>query len=327
MNTEDVDIDEFGLRIAAESERDWLHRISLFVLSGTAALAFTVFALPTNWFAPSVAVLIAALFWFGNRIRHRKQLVLRRTDFFTHGGDVPNPIPWRAVAKVELIKNRIEFEFKNGSRKLLRLGFLPSYERFPVAIEFYRHWEMNQAAGPLEFPPVSEVAIRTQNLQIEPVAESDREFFLSLSAAEENSRYHLEPPSSPEWVEMNFEQLVCSVRTNPIYWNCLIRTEDKTPIGAIVLSLDCPILRQAIMGLDLLTEFQNRGYGTEAIEGILNFAKQRTNLSKVTANCFSDNTACIRALEKAGMKRTGTFEKFWFKDGTWKSGHQYEMVF
>ncbi len=326
MNSDGPEIDDIPLLWASESQLAWLHRCSVIVVAGVALLAAGLFTLPMEWFPWAVSFLLVGLFGIGNRLRHRKQLVLRRNDFFTIGGDANQRIPWRSVTDITFGPKRIELALKSGSRTSLRLDFLDRNDRHATATALVRLWEVFRSEGPFEFPARDEVEIRTPRLKIGPASPADREFCLSLVASEEVRADQCDPFTSPEWESRYFDLMLASMRSSAIYWKCVIRLEDDTPIGSIVLGLNCPILRQAQLAIDLRPEYWNQGYGSEAVEGMLDFARQRTNLSKVSAGCFADNIRCARMLEKAGMVRMGTFERFWFKDGEWKAGHHFESV-
>jgi len=100
----------------------------------------------------------------------------------------------------------------------------------------------------------------------------------------------------------------------------------QVPVGAVSLTLVDPILRQGQIGIDLAEEFQDQGLGSEALKAWMDVIRLRTNLTKLSAGCFVENARCRRVLEKAGFSRVGTVEKFWVKDGEWKTAHWFEMI-
>ena len=62
------------------------------------------------------------------------------------------------------------------------------------------------------------------------------------------------------------------------------------------------------IGFGVHPDFRNTGYATEAVNALLTWARQQTDVRAVIAHCDPGNPASIRVLEKAGMTRTGTRE-------------------
>lgn len=59
----------------------------------------------------------------------------------------------------------------------------------------------------------------------------------------------------------------------------------------------------AQIGWDIAPHYWNQGYGTEAIEGAITFAFLCLNVRGVIAQCFNDNKASCRVMEKNKMVR------------------------
>ncbi len=62
-------------------------------------------------------------------------------------------------------------------------------------------------------------------------------------------------------------------------------------------------------------EFWGRGYGTEAIRLVLDYAFKSLNLHKVTAGIVANHQASIRAFQKAGFEIEGRAKSQFFLDG------------
>ncbi len=62
---------------------------------------------------------------------------------------------------------------------------------------------------------------------------------------------------------------------------------------------------------------QSRGFGTEALQLLLEHAWRDANLHRVTTRVFADNTRAIRCYEKAGFKLEGRQTHAAFIDGKW----------
>ncbi|GGE62722.1 GNAT family N-acetyltransferase [Priestia taiwanensis] len=58
------------------------------------------------------------------------------------------------------------------------------------------------------------------------------------------------------------------------------------------------------VGYGFLEEYWNRGYATEAVTTLVDWAFQTSEVDRVIAETLHDNIGSIRVLEKLGMKRT-----------------------
>ncbi|MFL0506220.1 GNAT family N-acetyltransferase [Ureibacillus sp. 179-F W5.1 NHS] len=59
------------------------------------------------------------------------------------------------------------------------------------------------------------------------------------------------------------------------------------------------------VGYGILPSFQNKGYATEAVRELLNWAFSNSNVTKIIAECIEDNDSSIRVLEKLNMGKVG----------------------
>lgn len=68
------------------------------------------------------------------------------------------------------------------------------------------------------------------------------------------------------------------------------------------------------IGYGINPSYHNRGYATEMVQALTEWALSQPDVNRVVAECRVDNFASIRVLEKAGFKRTGLREDE--EDGT-----------
>jgi RimJ/RimL family protein N-acetyltransferase len=59
----------------------------------------------------------------------------------------------------------------------------------------------------------------------------------------------------------------------------------------------------ADLGWVLHPDHAGHGYATEAVRELLRLCFAELGLRRVTANCFADNTASMRLMERIGMRR------------------------
>jgi RimJ/RimL family protein N-acetyltransferase len=73
-------------------------------------------------------------------------------------------------------------------------------------------------------------------------------------------------------------------------------------------------------------EYQRRGFATEAVRGAMEFLFLRLNVRRLRAWCHCKDLACIRVLEKAGLRREGTFLTSNFVKGEWVDIAAYALL-
>lgn len=84
---------------------------------------------------------------------------------------------------------------------------------------------------------------------------------------------------------------------------------------------------QAEIGWCLDPAYQGRGLATEAVAALLAVCFEGLGLRRVTANCFADNVASWRLMERLGMRReTHTRQESLHRSGRWLDGLGYALL-
>ncbi|HMN12226.1 MAG TPA: GNAT family protein [Bellilinea sp.] len=97
---------------------------------------------------------------------------------------------------------------------------------------------------------------------------------------------------------------------------------DGKSVGFIGLNQINPLTRNAMVGMGIgERENWSKGYGTEAMKLVLNFAFEQLNLNRVTLDVFEVNQRGIRAYEKAGFLLEGRI-----KQALMKAGTRYDLI-
>ena len=102
-----------------------------------------------------------------------------------------------------------------------------------------------------------------------------------------------------------------------------------TPIGEIhlkALSQKMAHHRWTEIGLDILPEFQGRGYGSEAIEWALDYSFRRAGVHRVMIRAFEWNEGAIRLYGKLGFKEEGRLREELWHEGRWWDGFIFGML-
>ena len=102
----------------------------------------------------------------------------------------------------------------------------------------------------------------------------------------------------------------------------IFKKEDDTLVGAISLfQIMREDLQSAFIGYFLDQSHNGRGYATEAVELIVDFAFNELKLHRIEAGVMPHNLASIKVLEKAGFLKEGIARKNVKINGKWED-HQ-----
>ena len=86
------------------------------------------------------------------------------------------------------------------------------------------------------------------------------------------------------------------------YFALAITLKDcKTVVGSCSIYKVFPESVDCELGWNLGKEFWRKGYATETTTALLKIGFEFNDVSRISADCFADNIAAIRVLEKAGM--------------------------
>jgi len=101
-----------------------------------------------------------------------------------------------------------------------------------------------------------------------------------------------------------------------VYFFTARRLADDKLIGEIVLDVVNWSGRDAFVGLSIgEREYWGKGYGTEMMQLMLQFAFMEVNLRRVTLTVFEYNPRAIRSYEKVGFCHEGRLRKFLNREG------------
>ncbi|MBU5437302.1 GNAT family N-acetyltransferase [Tissierella sp. MSJ-40] len=98
----------------------------------------------------------------------------------------------------------------------------------------------------------------------------------------------------------------------------IVEKESDTPIGIIsLINIDYKN-RNAECIIDIGDKnYWGKGYGTEALKLLLDYAFLEMNLNRVSLRVFSFNKNAIKLYEKVGFKHEGNSRQSLFREGAW----------
>lgn len=84
---------------------------------------------------------------------------------------------------------------------------------------------------------------------------------------------------------------------------------------------------QAELGWVLDPAYTGQGYATEAIRELLRYCFADLGIRRVVANCFTDNAASWRLMERVGMRREAHHRRdSLHRSGEWLDGYTYALL-
>lgn len=80
------------------------------------------------------------------------------------------------------------------------------------------------------------------------------------------------------------------------------------------------------MGFGLNEDYQNKGYMSETMPGVLAYAFMQMNLHSIMADVDPDNTNSIKLLEKNGFVKEGHFRENYYFNGEFLDSTYYSIL-
>lgn len=102
---------------------------------------------------------------------------------------------------------------------------------------------------------------------------------------------------------------------------------DNKIVGAINLTqIFCKSFQNAYLGYSLGVNFTGKGYMTEAVELILQFAFKNLKLHRIEANVQPLNSASINVLRRCGFTKEGFSKKYLKISGKWCDHERWAII-
>jgi ribosomal-protein-alanine N-acetyltransferase len=105
----------------------------------------------------------------------------------------------------------------------------------------------------------------------------------------------------------------------------IIEKKDGTKVGIIAHWLVQPA-RLMEIGYDIVASERGKGYGTEAVQLMVDYLFLSRDIERVQARTDVRNKPSQRVLEKAGFKREGIMRRTGFIRGTWTDTYMYGAI-
>ena len=116
-------------------------------------------------------------------------------------------------------------------------------------------------------------------------------------------RYVSEELPDDREIEGRFESRLAPWHKNARHWLCLtvFTLESNRAIGVTGFKLNDDNSLHAEVGYLFLPKYQGKGYGTESLHAVKNYARDVVGVKQLTATVAGDNLGSLRILEKCGF--------------------------
>ena len=172
--------------------------------------------------------------------------------------------------------------------------------------------------------------LRTTRLTIRPATPEDVEATWRIRRLPEVGRWITRWPTE----RAAYAEVFCAPERLPL---TLVYERDGTVIGDLMLRVEDAWAQtevaddargvQAELGWTLDPALGGHGYATEAVAELVRACFEELGLRRVLANCFADNTASWRLMERLGMRRElVTVRESLHRELGWVDGLGYALL-
>lgn len=97
-------------------------------------------------------------------------------------------------------------------------------------------------------------------------------------------------------------------------------------IGSIDLFDFDPFHKRAGVGILIDTSAREQGYGTEALQLLIDYCFNTLNLHQLYCNIEQSNTVSIKLFEKSGFQHCGIKKDWLLRDGKWTAELLFQLI-
>lgn len=146
------------------------------------------------------------------------------------------------------------------------------------------------------------VNIETKRLLLKCVDQGDREFIFEEFQNDFINKYLYdeEPMTDIEQADALIKFYNMKEPRNQNRWVLINKPEKK--MGTCGFHLWDREKNKVEIGFELMKQYNRKGYMTEAVDAIIEFARNKMNVNKIIAVVYFDNSNCKKLLEKFGFK-------------------------
>ncbi|KMV66953.1 GCN5 family acetyltransferase, partial [bacteria symbiont BFo2 of Frankliniella occidentalis] len=168
--------------------------------------------------------------------------------------------------------------------------------------------------------------IDSLRLEYRRLCDTDWPLFLALHDDRQVMNFISDPLDEETIRRHYFEPRLRSWQPGCKHWLCLVISEKTTGIPIGVTGFIERSDSIAEVGFILKPEFQGKGYGSESLKDIIQFALTHYQYHKLVATVTSGNEASRRTLASAGFLQEGILRKNYYLKGSWQDDWLFGLL-
>lgn len=161
-------------------------------------------------------------------------------------------------------------------------------------------------------------ALEPEDIEVLYAIENDPEIWQVSNTITPYSRYNLE-----QYIKTSGYDIFT---TRQLRLMIDLKESGSKTIGSIDLFDYDPFHLRAGVGIIILSESRNRGYASETLGMLIEYAFKTLNLNQLFCNIAVDNQASIRLFEKAGFMISGTKKQWLNIQQQWIDEHFLQLL-
>ncbi|MEW8956939.1 GNAT family N-acetyltransferase [Clostridium sp.] len=170
--------------------------------------------------------------------------------------------------------------------------------------------------------------LKTNRLLLRGITEEDIDFIIKLETLSENKQY--ETDGIPEidsviedcnWFVERSEALPSEGAIMYMVFN-----EEEERIGYVSLTCNWEKTREWEIGYVFLREHLGKGYATEAVRKVIEFAFEELQIHKLTAFINSENKRSVALARRIGMVQEGYMREARLINGAWNDEFMFALL-
>lgn len=169
------------------------------------------------------------------------------------------------------------------------------------------------------------VNINTQRLIIRLANPDDAEAIYSYRSDRVENKYQGWVPESVDEVRDYIQDMPSTLDVADVCFQFAI-INDGMLIGDMGIIFSGHEKMQAEIGCTLNKKFQNKGYATEALKGMVDYLFNTLNKHRVIASIDPRNMASIKLIERLGFRKEAHFKESYYLRGEWVDDIIYAML-
>ncbi len=175
------------------------------------------------------------------------------------------------------------------------------------------------------------IKLETERLCLRDYVETDFEAYYKLKT-DDQTMYYLQDIKldNREEAEAEFREVLADMESahRKFYFLHMELKDTHEQVGSMGYTLvdDTPVGKIVHLGYFIYPRFWGKGYASEALGKVLEFAFTTNNVYRVTTGCLKENTRSERVMQKNGMIKEAEHVDYEWHDGRMKTRLEYRLL-